>query len=266
MGAQRTDGHTLSADGTRIGWRRLGHGPALVIVHGSLATGQEWYPVAEDLAADHTVFLVDRRGRGLSGDGPDYCLAAEVADLHAVLAHVGPGAALLGHSYGGICAAATASAGADIAALVLYEPPLPVNGPWDDTALPGIEKALDAGDTDLALTSILTDAMGAAGLAEKLRGTPLWTTMAGVTPTFEREFRSTNALVGRLGPYMTIPHRTNLLVGSQTIQRYKDATTFLLGSLPHARLTELPGEAHHAHLSSPRAVSQAVRSLLHCFA
>jgi pimeloyl-ACP methyl ester carboxylesterase len=130
-------GHTTSSDGTTIGWHRLGTGPAVVVVHGALATGEQFLPVAHAPADEYTLFLVDRRGRPLSGHAEDHDLATEIADIEAVLAVSGPGATLFGHSYGGIVSAAIAAAGADISALVLYESPLPVAGPLPESAMAG---------------------------------------------------------------------------------------------------------------------------------
>src|SRR5206468_9786295 len=101
-GAGMTEGSVRSADGTQIGFRRLGTGPALVIVHGSLSTSQDYLPVAGLLQDSFTCYVVDRRGRGLSGAGADYSIEREYDDIAAVLAGAGPDAFLLGHSFGAI--------------------------------------------------------------------------------------------------------------------------------------------------------------------
>ena len=95
---------TRSADGTSIGFVRLGSGPAVVFVHGSLSTGDDWLQVATAMTEQFTCFIMDRRGRGRSGDASDYSLDREYEDIKAVLDIVGPGTHLLGHSYGAICA------------------------------------------------------------------------------------------------------------------------------------------------------------------
>lgn len=64
-----------SADGTAIGYRKLGSGSPIVLVHGSISTGEQWLPVAGHLANSHTVYIMDRRGRGLSGDAEGYSLS-----------------------------------------------------------------------------------------------------------------------------------------------------------------------------------------------
>jgi hypothetical protein len=62
MTTQQSEGAVWSTDGTSIGFLKLGTGPGLVIVHGSLTTGEEWIPIASLLAHRFTCFLMDRRG------------------------------------------------------------------------------------------------------------------------------------------------------------------------------------------------------------
>jgi pimeloyl-ACP methyl ester carboxylesterase len=257
--------HTTSADGTSIGWRQLGTGPAIVIAHGSLATGEQWLPVAQILTERYTVMLVDRRGRGLSGDAPDYDLSTEVADLEAVLAVAGAGAGLFGHSYGAIVAAATAAAGADISALALYEPPLPVSGvdPRESAVRSSIAAAVAAGDHDGALSMMLT---GRVGMAEadvaNLRRTPQWAGMLETVPPLPRELHVIDGLVDDLDRFTTIKQASLLLIGKESARKYVGATRFLVEKLPTTTLVEIPGQGHFAHLAVPDTVADAVRSFL----
>jgi pimeloyl-ACP methyl ester carboxylesterase len=57
-------GSVGSSDGTRIGFTRVGSGPSLVFVHGSLSTSEDWLPVARLLADRFACYVMDRRGRG----------------------------------------------------------------------------------------------------------------------------------------------------------------------------------------------------------
>lgn len=250
----------MSFDGTSIGWRQLGTGPAVVVVHGSLTTGEEWLPVAHALARNHTVMLVDRRGRGLSGDGQDYRLASEVADLRAVLAVAGSGASVVGHSYGAICAAA---AGADISSLVLYEPPLPLAGPRDATALSRAMGPLARGDSHHALSIMLTEQLRVPDVTvARLRQSPAWSSMVAATPTFEREFHTINTLVDDLDRFTTIRQRTLLLIGADSPDRHVGVKDFLISRLRDAAVVEFPGERHYAHVSQPHEVARAIRLFL----
>lgn len=72
----------LSKDGTRIGYRQLGSGPGLVMVHGAIESAESHMQLAEVLADSFTIYLYDRRGRGMSGPhGKTYNLQTEVEDL-----------------------------------------------------------------------------------------------------------------------------------------------------------------------------------------
>jgi pimeloyl-ACP methyl ester carboxylesterase len=256
-------GHTTSSDGTTIGWRRLGTGPAIVVVHGALATGEQWLPVAHALADEYTVFLVDRRGRPLSGNAEDYDLATEIADVEAVLAVAGPGATLFGHSYGGIVSAATAAAGADISALVLYEPPLPVAGPLPESAMAAIAAAIAGGDNDRALSIFMSDIIHAPDAAvAALRPTPMWAEWAALAPVWVRELRVADTLVDDLDRFTVIRQRTLLLLGADSPQHQIDATGFVAKHVPDTTLVEFPGQEHFAHVTEPAAVADAIRSFL----
>ena len=59
-------GAVRSRDGTTIGYRRLGMGPGLILLHGSMSSGGHHVELARLLADTFTVFVPDRRGRGLS--------------------------------------------------------------------------------------------------------------------------------------------------------------------------------------------------------
>ena len=62
-----TSGRVTSRDGTPIGYLRTGRGPAVVILHGSMESARSHTLLAQALAGDFTVYLPDRRGRGMSG-------------------------------------------------------------------------------------------------------------------------------------------------------------------------------------------------------
>ena len=85
-----TSGRVTSRDGTPIGYLKTGRGPAVVIMHGSMESARSHTLLARALADDFTVYLPDRRGRGLSGPHrPDHSVRTEVEDLQAVLAEIG---------------------------------------------------------------------------------------------------------------------------------------------------------------------------------
>jgi pimeloyl-ACP methyl ester carboxylesterase len=122
--------HVKSADGTAIAYWSSGTGPPLVLVHGAMSDHQRWR-ITPWLEPYHTVHAVDRRGRGGSGDGPDWSLEREVEDviavIEAVAAESGLPVDLLGHSLGGVLALRAAGRTDRVRRLVVYE--APVNEP-----------------------------------------------------------------------------------------------------------------------------------------
>jgi pimeloyl-ACP methyl ester carboxylesterase len=61
-------------------------------------------PFFQHLEKYFTVYAVDRRGRGESGDGSNYAIEREFDDVAAVVDPIGNGVDLLGHSFGAVCA------------------------------------------------------------------------------------------------------------------------------------------------------------------
>ncbi len=124
-----------SADGTPIAVFVDGDGPPLVMVHGAFNDHTTDLPFVADLRDRVTTFGVDRRGRGASGDAPDYSIEREFEDIAAVVdsvaARTGEPVAVWGHSYGADCAMGAATLTGNIGHLVLYEPGLGATCPDD---------------------------------------------------------------------------------------------------------------------------------------
>src|SRR5258707_9148170 len=83
-------GSVTSQDGTTISYRQLGYGPGVVLLHGAMESAQSHMQLAEALADTFTVYVPDRRGRGLSGPyGKDYSIQEDVEDMDALLTKTG---------------------------------------------------------------------------------------------------------------------------------------------------------------------------------
>src|SRR5438477_4496424 len=116
-----------SHDGTTIGYRRVGDGPGLVVLHGAMESSRSHLQLAEALADSFTVFLPDRRGRGLSGPYPaGYSVRTEVDDMAAVLAKTGA-QYVFGVSSGAIIWLYAALELPAIRKAAIFEPPLPID-------------------------------------------------------------------------------------------------------------------------------------------
>src|SRR6476660_7088322 len=79
----------MSADSTIIGYRQLGSGPGLILVHGGMMGSQNFMKLGHALADTFTVYIPDRRGRGLSGSHGNYSLKREAEDMCAVVGKTG---------------------------------------------------------------------------------------------------------------------------------------------------------------------------------
>ncbi|HET6393927.1 MAG TPA: alpha/beta hydrolase [Blastococcus sp.] len=252
---------TPSADGTEIGYFRRGSGPPLVITHGSMGTSEQWIPATEHLAEHFTCFVHDRRGRGLSGDTGDYDLSSEVADIAAVMEVAGAGAHLLGHSYGALCALAYAQREGLDGTLLLFEPPLAVDGPVAGDRLPGYRELIAAGELERAVEHGLVHFVRIpAAEIPLIRQTPLWPGLVELSPTWVRELEQIDGLGADLGHYASISADTHLIAGTATTPFLRTSARTLADVIPGAGLTELAGLDHFAHVMDPVGFAAAVRA------
>ena len=110
---EKTIRRTVSADGTEIGYGSSGEGPPVLLVHGALSDHMRFEALRPHLEPHATVYAMDRRGRGFSGDGPDYDIEREYEDVAAVVDAIALAAdrpvRVYGHSSGGIYAYGAAS-------------------------------------------------------------------------------------------------------------------------------------------------------------
>jgi pimeloyl-ACP methyl ester carboxylesterase len=83
-------------------FKKIGTGPALVILHGLLGSGDNWQSLAKKWAENFTVYLVDQRNHGHSEHSPEFNFDLMVSDLEALLEKEEISECfLLGHSLGG---------------------------------------------------------------------------------------------------------------------------------------------------------------------
>ena len=143
--AARTNS-TISADGTVVAYHSVGEGPGFVIVGGVLSDGSNYLRLAEALADEYTVHVIERRGR--PGSGPQssgHSIEDERADLIAVATATGSRSAF-GHSFGGLVVLETARHQPIFDELFVYEPGVPVRGQLTADWLDGYQRLLERGD------------------------------------------------------------------------------------------------------------------------
>jgi lipase len=102
---------------------------AIVCIHGVAQHGRVFHDLAERLAkSGHSVVAVDLRGHGESGNEPPWNLGTHVSDLEETVSALGiERVTWLGHSFGGLVAAAAAARSAErTQGVILLDPGLSV--------------------------------------------------------------------------------------------------------------------------------------------
>jgi pimeloyl-ACP methyl ester carboxylesterase len=255
--------HVQSADGTAIAVARDGNGPPLVLVHGALSDHTAWSPMRPHLARHFTVYALDRRGRGDSGDSATYAPERELEDVAAVIAAVGAPVFLCGHSAGGLLAMRLVERGLPaVTRLALYEPSLfGVGGraPWPAGFADELRGRLAAGDATGAIRTLLTLTMGMdeAALDRFERG-PGWARVLGMAHTIVYDAELARVSLFDAAQFRPWSTPTLLLVGERSPWWRRAGVEALAAALPDRRVVTLAGQEHIAHVLKPQTVAQTL--------
>ena len=79
----------VSRDGTTIAYEKTGEGPPIVLLNGAFRDHTIFDSLVPELAPRCTTYTYDRRGRGESGDAPEYAVEREIEDLEAMIEETG---------------------------------------------------------------------------------------------------------------------------------------------------------------------------------
>jgi pimeloyl-ACP methyl ester carboxylesterase len=240
-----------SQDGTRIACERRGSGPPIIIVDGALcsrAFGPS--PKLAPLLAQHfTVITYDRRGRGASGDAPQYSAEREVEDIAALIQEAGGGVSLLGLSSGGALALEAAASGLSVDRAIAYEPPyVDVNGQGGGAAHEQrLKQLLAEGDRGGAVKYFMKDMVGApSAIVVMMRMMPwIWRKLQAVAHTLPYDAAVMSEFRIPLVRFATIRRPTLVMNGSKTDPRLRTAARAITEVVPGARYRELPGQTHN---------------------
>lgn len=270
-------GEVVSGDGTRIGYRRVGSGPALLVLHGAMQSALSQRDLATALGDRFGVVLPDRRGRGASGPfGADWSLAREVEDVAALMAGTGARSAV-GVSSGSIILL-NAALTETFDKLVLFEPPLLIDGSASLDWVPEAEGQLARGDIPAALVSGMRGAQlgpalirklprglmerGAASMMDKTDGDVL--SMRELAPTLPYDGRLVEQTADDVERYRAVSVPTLLIGGSKSPKYLQTALSALERVLPDVRRVELKGADHGVtenadRRGSPDRVAEEIR-------
>ncbi len=258
---ESTAHRVVSRDGTEIAYWTSGDGPPLLLVHGTAGIHQRFAPLLPYLEPHARVSVMDRRGRGASGDAPTYDLAREYEDVAAVVDAIaettGSPVDVYGHSYGGEVAFGAALQTRNIRKLVLYEG-WPAVNPEGIMFPPEVERKMDAlvasGENEAALLTFMREVVHfpeeeIAVVMEQ----PAWPARVSAAPTIAREIHAfyEHTFDPEESARITVP--VLVLTGSDTPPELRDDPETVAAALPMRASWRSRGSSTSRTFSSPRS-------------
>lgn len=272
--AAMTTGSVTSRDGTRVGYLRLGQGPAVVLLHGSMESARSHIGLAAALADAFTVYLPDRRGRGMSGPaGPDYGVRTEVEDLAAILAESGA-QLVFGVSAGGLVALEAGRTLPAIRKIAVYEPALLMDATRHTDWLTRFDQEMAQGKVSAAMITsmfgldlappafrllprrLLAALTDLAMKSEDKKAASDDVTMRKLAPTLHCDGVLLAEMAGTIDTFRAVSADVLLLGGSKGLSFLRPALDALARTLPRSRRVEFPG-LDHGGSSDPSATNRS---------
>ena len=275
-------GSVVSKDGTKIGYRQMGEGSGLIIIHGPLSSSQNFMKLGSELSKKFTVYLPDRRGRGLSGPfGDNYGFEREVEDLDALITKTGA-EFFFGDSTGATILLKSTLTLPSVHKIVLHEPLVYVNDfemQKFNSAIEHFNKEVSEGKSADALIDIsdivdnqpsllykLPDSLtklsfGLILKTEDIRVKDNNVKIKDVILTLKYDTQLVNETAGMLDSFKGTSAEVLLLCGNKPSDLLKDSVDTLNEILPNLNLVELEGLNHNSAQDngSPEEVSMVVR-------
>jgi pimeloyl-ACP methyl ester carboxylesterase len=280
-------GSVTSKDGTIIGYRQIGHGPGIILLHGGVKGSQSLTQLGSALSDEFTVYIPDRRGRGMSGPfGDHYGLKREVEDMDALIKKTGA-EYVFGTSTGGIIALQSALCLNTIHKLVLFELPIYVN----QTEMDNYNAIINRYDKEVSEGKLTSAMLTASDISSKVSNDPIskwyfipnaiWrpifrilieadgliqgkgdVTIKELIPTFHYDLILVNETKGRLADYKNVSAKVLLLSGKKPLLFLRHSLDALKTVLPHSKRVvnqKIDHDASENYLGKPKIVAQEIK-------
>jgi pimeloyl-ACP methyl ester carboxylesterase len=256
--------HATSVDGVDIGCYVEGSGPPLLMVHG-VAIDHSCFDRARPALAEHfTLYMMDRRGRGISGDAKEWSLEREFDDVHAMIdaiaAATGGPIDVFAHSLGGLCALEAASrpsktGSGNVRRLFLYDPaiPKPPRSPALIAVAAKLQEILDTtGDREKMIETHLLEwtKISPESLARQ-KADARWARRLGWAHTIPREYKGAEVFRPDTDRYRAIRVPTRVMVGEKSHDGLQVSARTVVEKIPGSDLIVFVGAAHYGFTTAP---------------
>jgi pimeloyl-ACP methyl ester carboxylesterase len=243
-----TTDSVISKDGTKIGYRQMGRGPGLIILHGTFESAQSHMEFAEALSDSFTVYMPDRRGRGTSSySTQEFKVEKDIEDLVALMQKTNSHY-VFAVSAGGVIALKAALVFSGIEKLAIWEAPLIFDSIKGYNMLNKYDNELSSGKTADAMVTAMKGGKFAGSLftilprfilrgftnkmmkGEESKATKDDVTMRMLAPTIHHDFKLTLDNLNNIPDFKNIKAQTLLVGGVEmtTRRNAKIKTPFLL--------------------------------------
>jgi pimeloyl-ACP methyl ester carboxylesterase len=233
---------------------RHGHGPAIVLVHGTASDHSRWNMILPALKDQFTVYAIDRGG----GDDRNFGsrrLENEFTELAALIDGIEEGRVdVVAHSFGAICALEAALRTRRVRRLVLYEPPISTSyGSYHTPdVLPRIRDLIGQGKREAALDVFYSEV---AKIPPRqllaMRALPRWKNEVKAVHTMLWELECIAQYEVQPDQFKNWQIPTLLLLGGKSPSVYRAGIERLHAILPGSKIVSLDGQAHGAMQTAP---------------
>lgn len=255
-----------SADGTKIAYVKDGSGPPLVFAHGASGDKHTNPELQSLLRRDFEVAAYDRRGRGESGDQPDYDFLKEADDLRAVVSVVGNRPLVFGVSMGARIALEMLRDPPELSAMVLFEAPATnQRDPEFNGKLEIVRREMEAhgNEAGVVLHSRLFHRRSNAEIDELKRDIRRWKLRIDSFPITLREMEAVHrGCLFDPQKYTAPTYPVCLLTGDATLPFLRNSGV-LISKLPFVRTHVLNGGNHSAPSNDASTVCNAFLHATH---
>lgn len=273
-------GSVTSKDGTKVGYRQMGSGPGIILLHGGVNASQHLMKLGTLLSNEFAVYIPDRRGRGMSGPvGEDYSIEKEDEDLDALLKKTGAHY-VFGTADGALFALHAAISNPAIYKVAAYEPLVFAGQPELDQfriTIQHLDKNIAEGKVAKATVDLTKDSVNFIKPIPDLVLVPLvklilWMNVKTVKGddvsyqelihTLDDELHLVEKTEGTIEDYKNVSARVLLLEGSKTHSLLKESLDALNEVLPHSNLVELKGLNHDSaqDYGKPEPIARELKS------